>query len=236
MATFEAWSFAAAIVSVVLAIVAMALSGTFFWFSYKQAEKSSEASTNIGKSVEKLEVLFTKVMEMAFDEMAKGSAAARDMAMANIRKDQPIDEERLQEIAASMMREQTEEMKQEVSAKVSDTMTRQQVEELIDQIIPEAMRSGQKVELSVRDREIRPVVIEVLSAIGYQHPAVRTIAEVANLSISEVIRVLEILLKEGRIIVGRPRHGRIEWGEVSAILPSTRVMIAGELAGEGVLP
>jgi len=141
-------------ISIVLAIVAIALSIVFYRMSDKNAKEAERSSNNIKNSVEKLEILFEKLYSGTFNIVQETVSDMRKHVYSRgVEKDE-------------ISKEIEEKTTQAITDVVNEIKSNQKSEEELKELIHSVINKSKEVEEDVKANVLRKEIIEFLKRNG----------------------------------------------------------------------
>lgn len=205
----EVISLIASIASLVLAVIAIWLSIVFFKLSSKLSESTTEAAKGIGASVDRLEKLFDKLYSDTFSMMKDTVSDMR----RHIWPDQAAEYDRLGEEAERKADAKIEDLKQAITAELSNVLQRQKVADerlesfssdmsrLIDRIIT----TSRQVDVEARTETLRAAITRTLRLLLRRRGRVTASELVERLAeeapASRIIHELSKLAEDGIVVL-----------------------------------
>ncbi len=200
-------SFAAAISSVVLAIVAIGLSIVFFRMSSELSESTKEAAKGIGASVERLEKLFDKLYADTFSMMRDTVSDMRK----HIWPEKDADSDKLAGEAEKRADEKVSALKKDMEKELSLILQRQRItDEKVSSLrgdmrglLERAIVESRQVEVQAREEAVREQILRQITLLRRRSRPVTADAVVSRLMENfpphVVVRELERMREEGSI-------------------------------------
>jgi len=203
----EIISLIASVASLILAVTAIALSVVFFRMSTELMDKTKDAASRIGASVERLEILFDRLYSDTFSMMKD---TVTDMRQ-HIWPGESLAKEKIAEEAEKKAQERVASLRAEMEAEVSSTLRRQEMTEdqvkstysELTRVLENAILTSREVEIDLRKEFFEGIVSSYLDAAARLGRAVtaRDIIEDLRESYStlEVLQELNRMRGEGQL-------------------------------------
>lgn len=190
----------ASIASLILAVIAIWLSITFFKLSSRLLESTTEATRGIGSSVDRLEKLFDHLYADTFSMMRD---TVSDMRKHIWPTDTP-EKDRVTEEADRKADMKVQELKREITEELTAVFGRQKITEarmenlmadtkkLLDRVI----ESSRQVDSEAREETLREAILRVHQTLRHKYPNVRASALVDRLDQELPSTIVEGLFEE----------------------------------------
>ncbi len=162
MTVIEVISFATSIASLVLAIVAIALSIIFYQMSSQLSESTKEAAKDIGASVEKLEKLFDRLYADTFSMMKDTVSDMRKHAWGEAASETPNILEEAEKEAEKQANAKFDEIRSGVIRQIEEVLKKQEKTDLsieaIKAQVKSAVDTGMKAARNLDQEETRRII------------------------------------------------------------------------------
>lgn len=226
MSTGELIPLIASIASLVLAVIAIWLSITFFRLSSKLLENTTEATRGIESSVDRLEKLFDHLYADTFSMMRD---TVSDMRRHIWPTDTP-EKDRITEKADRKADMKVQELKQEITKELTTVFGRQKITEErmeklmadMQKVIDRVIESSRQVDSEAREETLREAILRIHQTLRHKYSSVRASALVDRLDREMPSRIVEGLFAE----LERLRNDRI-LGYSEPLKPSTIIHYIG---------
>ncbi|GAG67013.1 unnamed protein product [marine sediment metagenome] len=203
MTNIEISSIIASCTSVILAIVAIALSILFFRMSSLLSESTKEASKSISAGVERLEKLFDKLYADTFSMMKEAYSDMRK----HIWPEESTNTDKITEEVEKKADEKVNLLKVEINKELSKMFQTQKITSAklssMRHLIDKAVSSSRRVEIEAREETVRNQIRHLIRMMQRERKKVvadEIVDRLANkLNPSKVISEMEKMVDEGEL-------------------------------------
>jgi len=215
MTSVEIFSIIASCVSVVLAIVAIALSVFFFRMSLGFSESTKEASKSIGACVERIEILFDKLYTGTFSIMKETVSDIRK----HMWREESTDTDKIKEKAEIKAEKKVSLLKSEIDKELlkmfqKQKLTEEKLSDVRDEVrhlIDKAISDSRRLEIEAHEETIRGEIKRLIKRMDREH--INTTADEIVIKLgrlfpeNKVVEEIREMAKEGELLLSETPLG-----------------------------